>query len=161
MLPWLIPLIAMIIVGAGLGSYFGFFHHRDNGTASSTTASSTVGGQTTSTTAGGTAVGTIELKAPERAKLVTTGTFGEVPANQIVVMMADGKSRKDAESLAKALGGTVVGELEFINAYQIETAGTTEADLTAALNQATATSGVESAFPNQELSLSAEIWGVR
>ncbi len=162
LLPILIPLIALIVVGGGLGAYFGFLRGgNDNGVASSSTASSTVSGQTTSTTAGGTNVGTVEIKAPERAKLVATTTFGEVPANQIIVMMADGKSRKDAESLAKALGGTVVGELEFVNAYQIETSGTTEADLTAALSKAAATDGVESAFPNQELSLGAEIWGVR
>jgi hypothetical protein len=31
MLPWLIPLIALIIVGGGVGAYFGFFYNKDDG----------------------------------------------------------------------------------------------------------------------------------
>ena len=163
LLTWLIPLIVIIIVGAGLGSYFGFFYHhdRDSGTASNTTATSTVGGLTTSTTAGLAGVGTIELTAPDEAKLVTTTKWGEVPVNEIGVILADGKTRQDADQVAQQLGGTVVGELEFLNLYQIQTAAATEADLQAALDKAIALAGVELAFPNQESVSDEEIWGVR
>jgi hypothetical protein len=118
LLTWLIPLIAIIIVGAALGSYFGFFYHhdRDNGTAVSTTASSTAGGQTTSTTKAQTAgVGTVELTVPDEANLVTTTKWGEVPVNEIGVVLADGKTRADADQIAQQLGGTVVGQLDFLN----------------------------------------------
>ena len=164
LLTWLIPLIAIIIVGAGLGSYFGFFYHhdRDNETAVSTTATSTVDGRTTSTTKAQTAgAGAVELTVPDEAKLVTTTKWGEVPVNEIGVILADGKTRKDADQVAQQLGGTVVGEIEFLNLYQIQTAGATEADLQAALDKAPALPGVELAFPNQENSSDEEIWGIR
>ena len=76
-------------------------------------------------------------------------------------MLADGLKRADADTVAKALGGTVVGELEAINTYQIQTAGSTEADLKAALEKAKALKGVELAFPDQQGYPDEEIWGIR
>lgn len=97
-------------------------------------------------------MGRAEVKAPVRAKLIETTAWGQVPANQIGVMLADGKTRADAEAIARTLGGRVVGELEFINTYQIETDGSIEADLRAALDQAAALEGVERVFPNMQVS---------
>ena len=88
----------------------------------------------------------------------------DLPVNQIIVVLADGKVSADADALAKALGGRVVGQLDFLNAYQVETAGTTEADLTGALATARATDGVTLAAPNQAMSPDTEpgeIWGIR
>jgi hypothetical protein len=162
LLPVLIPVIALIVVGGGLGSYFAFWHGdgSDKG-GTVTTGTIPVGSQTTSTAKGSAIdLGTADGKAPDVAKLVETTTWGEVPANQIVVITADGTSRGDADSLATTLGGTVVGEVAYINAYQIETAGSTEADLTAALDKAATMPGVELAFPNIETVNDTEIWGV-
>ena len=168
-LPWLIPLIALIIVGAGFGSYFGFVRDRGDDSAASTssTAVSTggagttaAGSETTSTTVIPD-IGTIELTRPDLANLVTTTKWGEVPINEIGVILVDGKTRADADQIAQTLGGTIVGELEYLNLYQIRTAGVTEADLQAALDAATGTPGVELAFPNQEIFTDEEIWGVR
>ncbi len=109
----------------------------------------------------GPSLGTAEAKLPDRASLIETAEWGEVPANQICVMMADGSQRSDAEKVAKAVGGTVVGEVEFVALYQIEFPGTTEADLASAMQKAEAEAGVESAFPNQQVYSDAEIWGTR
>jgi hypothetical protein len=157
LLAWLIPLIALIIVGGGLGAYFGFFYDRDG------KGDSTAGGKTDTTAAHNVVVdmGTADCTVPDPAKLVETDGLGEVPANRISVVLADGQSRNDAKALAKTLGGKVVGEIEFIGAYQIETAGSTVADLTAALATASATPGVELAFPDLQASFFVEIWGVR
>jgi len=167
LLPVLVPLIALILVGGGLGAYFGF--SRDGGgtdgggTVGSTDgggSSSTVSSQTT-TTAQSADIGTIEITLPDSAKLVESAAWGAVPADRISVMMVEGKTRADAETVAKALGGSVVGELQYLNIYQIQTAGSTEADLAAALDKAATLPGVELAYPNQQLHVDEEIWGVR
>jgi hypothetical protein len=163
LLPVLIPVIAVIVVGGGLGAYFGFWYDKGTGDgkpSASTVTSSPTAGSGTTIKGGATGMGTAEVKLPDSAKLVETATWGELPVNQIVAILADGRSHKDAEALAKTLGGTIVGELEFLNAYQIETAGSTEADLQAALDKAVATPGVELAAPNMQIMDAAEIWGV-
>ena len=168
LLPVLIPAIALIVVGAGFGAYFGFIRDGGDETATggngSTVSSgySTVSSEVTSTTmVGAIDLGKAEVTLPDPAKLVQTEAYGEVPANQIGVVLADGQSKDIAKDLAKTLGGSVVGEIEFMDAYQIETAGTTEADLTASLDQAKATPGVEIAFANVQTADDTEIWGVR
>jgi hypothetical protein len=157
LLAWLIPMIAMIIVGGGLGAYFGLIRDRDGDNGGSTA------GNHTNSTAATVVVdmGKAECTVPDPAKLVEADGLGEVPANRISVVLADGQSSSVAKDLAKALGGSVVGEIEFMNAYQIETDGSTEADLTAALATASATPGVELAFPDLQASFFVEIWGVR
>ena len=160
LLPWLIPLIALILVGGGLGAYFGFLRDGAN-TSDVVTESTTVSDTTSTTESDAEGMGVAESKAPDRARLVESSTWGEVPANQICVVLVEGKSHDDAEGLAQALGGSVVGEIEFINAYLIETAGSAETDLTAALEQAGASPDVESAFANQQTYSDTEIWGVQ
>lgn len=107
-------------------------------------------------------VATVTL--PDQAVVVDTKAFGSVPVNQVVVVLADGKGSADADALAKALGGRVVGQMDFLNAYQVETSGTSEADLAAALTTARATAGVTIAAPNQAVDPDeepGEIWGTR
>ncbi len=110
---------------------------------------------------GGPSLGAAEAKVPDRASLIETAEWGEVPANQLCVLMVDGSRRSDAEKVASAIDGTVVGEVEFVALYQIEFPGTTEADLTSAIQRAETESGVEHAFPNQQIYGDAEIWGKR
>jgi len=104
------------------------------------------------------------LSVPDRARVVETTTFGAVPVNQVVVVLADDRGAADADALATALGGRVVGRLDFLDAYQIESAGTTEADLLASLATARGTAGVILAAPNQTIEPAGEpgeIWGTR
>lgn len=105
--------------------------------------------------------GASETKLPDQESLIQTQQWGEVPANQICVVLAEGAKRGDAEKLAKQLGGSVVGELEFASMYQIEFPGQDEAELVAALDAAKADENVDLAFPNEQAELDAEIWGVR
>ena len=154
----------MILVGGGLGAYFGLRGDdgKDgNGSSTVTTERRDDSEQTATTLASGAGMGKAEVKLPDPAKLIQTTALGEVPANQICVVLADGQKHGVAEDLAEALGGSVVGELEFMNAFQIETSGATEADLKAALGQALATAGVEIAFPNLQGADDTEIWGIR
>ena len=53
-------------------------------------------------------------KNPDPKKLIKTQTWGEVPANQLAVLLKDGKNRKDAEALAKDLGASIAGEIPTI-----------------------------------------------
>ncbi|MBN1628296.1 MAG: S8 family serine peptidase, partial [Thermoleophilia bacterium] len=174
-LAWLMPLIAIIIVAAGLGTYFGAFYDRggdatgavgEGGMNPIQTVPGVIAGATGTTvdpgsTSGPMGMGTAECKAPERSKLIQTTAWGEVPADEVIVTLIEGRTRNDADSLAQTLSGTVVGEIECINTYQIETAGSTEADLQAAVDRAAASAGVESAFPNQEAQGDTEFWGGR
>ena len=111
--------------------------------------------------AGGPSLGRASTKLPDSSALVSTTEWGQVPANQIAITLAEGGGRADADKVAEALGGSVVGEVEFIDAYQIEFPGTSEADLAAALAKAQTDPKVALAFPNQQDRLDSEIWGVR
>ncbi len=109
----------------------------------------------------GPGMGTAETRLPDSSALVETAEWGEVPVNQLGVVLTEDGRAKDAERLADELGGSIVGELSFLDLYQIEFPGTSEADLTAALEVAQGADGIELAFPNEPLDLDTEIWGVR
>ncbi|MCL5735996.1 MAG: DUF4339 domain-containing protein, partial [Actinobacteria bacterium] len=164
LLPFLIPLITLIVVGGGLGAYLGFFY--DNRTTKGTGeggggTSTTVVSQTTTTESEFADLGVAECKAIDPATLVETADWGATPVNRVCVVLKEGKSRTEAEAVAKALGGSVVGQIEFVNLFEIETAATTEAELQAAIDQAGALPEVQSAMANVELTPDTEIWGVR
>jgi len=146
---WVLPLVAVVatIVVLG-GAAAGFFLWRggDEGGTGRTT---------------GADLGAASYTTPTPADLVETETWGRVPVNQMGVVLLDGKDRGDADKLATDLGGTVVGEMEFVNLYQLQVPAASEADLAALIDRAAATEGVESAFPNQETFSDEEIWGVR
>jgi hypothetical protein len=95
-------------------------------------------------------IGSDQIKLPDRSSLIETSDWGEVPANQVMVMLKVGKGRKDADRLASSLEGQVVGFFSYINLYQIETSGTTEAELKDSVAKAKQDPDVELAFPNQE-----------
>lgn len=109
----------------------------------------------------GPSLGAADTKLPDRAKLVETAEWGEVPANQVCVLMSEDARRKDAEKVAEAIGGTIVGEVEYVGLYQIEYPGSAEADLAKALATAQSQPNVDGAFPNQQVYQDAEIWGKR
>ena len=106
-------------------------------------------------------VGPDQIAIPSSASLIQTSEWGMVPANQVVVMLKEGKGRTDADRLASDLGGQVVGFFNYINLYQIETSGTTEAELIDSVAKAKQDPDVELAFPNQQAVLDATIHGIQ
>jgi len=145
LLPILIPVVAVIVVGAALGAYFGVWYGKGDGG----TVVTAPDGSSTSTSEGDASdMGNAEIVDADPAMVVESGTYGPAPANQVLVLMAEGKTRSDAEAVAEQIGGTVVGEMEYIGLYQIQTSGSTAQDLETAIATAGAISGVDSAFPN-------------
>ncbi len=142
---WLTALIGAVVVILLAGGGFGVWTLlRDGGGAEA-----------------GPLMGAADTTLPDRAALIETAAWGEVPANQLAVMMAEGARRPDAERAAETIGGTVIGEIAFIGLYQVEFPGATEADLVAAIETIEAHEKVDYAYPNAQVHLDAEIWGVR
>lgn len=146
LLPVLIPVIALIVVGGGLGAYFGFWYGNDAG-ITGTTIDGTVPTDTGAADVGSD-MGNTEIVDADPATVVESDAYGPAPANQVLVLMAEGRSRGDAEVVADQIGGQVVGEMQYIGLYQIQTSGTTAQELESAIAAAGAAPGVDSAFPN-------------
>ena len=106
-------------------------------------------------------LGTASFKAPDPKKLVQSKEWGPIPPNQLGIVLKDNLKRADADAVAKNLSATIVGEFAYINFFQMETSGVTEADLKAAIDRAKAVTGVEFAFPIQQARLDADIRGQR
>lgn len=87
-------------------------------------------------------------KTPDASVVVDTDQWGAVPLNQLVVVFNDNVGKGEAKKTIRQLGGVIVGEMDTINLYQIETAVNTEPELAELLETTLATSGVETAFPN-------------
>jgi len=87
-------------------------------------------------------------KDPDPASIIHTEKWGYVPANQIIIVFHDDVNKAAAKKVIGQIGGSVVGELEFINMYQLETADKTEAELNATLDAVSGMDGVELVFPN-------------
>ena len=134
----------LVLAAAGGGAFWALSRGRGDGAGTS-----------------GPNLGKAEVKLPDAGKLVATAEWGEVPSNQIGIVLADGAKRRDAEKVAKTVGGQVVGEIEYVNLYQIEFPGASEADLSKAIATVNSADKVELAFPNQKTDERAEIKGVR
>jgi hypothetical protein len=91
------------------------------------------------------------FKPPEPESLIYTSQWGEVPANQILVVTRKGCSHCIVQELANHLGAIVVGYIDFISLYQIETLGKNEEDLRDALSVANSDPNILMAFPHQEI----------
>lgn len=100
-------------------------------------------------------LGKAEARIPESKSVIMSKSFGEVPANQVLVVLKEGSSKKDAEKVITDLDGTLVGEIELIGMYQIELKTSTEDGLISALKKAESNGSVEMALPNSALHLSA------
>lgn len=99
---------------------------------------------------------TAEVFYPEEGSLIESADWGVIPANVIDVLLVEGSGADEAEVVAEAIGGEVVGSIDLIAFFQIKIGGTTEADLTAALELADAQPGVEAAFPELQLGAAEE-----
>lgn len=93
--------------------------------------------------------GTFEPPDPE--SLIHTSEWGDVPADEILVVIKSGCDHCDAWDLANKLEGKVVGYIDFINLYQIKTTGRDETDLRTDLFQAESNPNVISTFPHQKV----------
>jgi hypothetical protein len=98
-------------------------------------------------------LGSGTFKPPEPESLISTSQWGEVPANQILVVTRKGCSHCIVQELAGRLGAKVVGYIDFISLYQLETTGKNEEDLRDALSVANSDPEILLAFPHQEIFL--------
>ena len=99
------------------------------------------------------------VKDPDPEMMIESEVLGIVPANQVGIILAAGLTRQDAQKIATELGASVVGEIEFINFYQLETKDSTEDELLDSLEKASKIEGVELAFPNGAIFPQATIEG--
>jgi S-layer protein (TIGR01567 family) len=130
-------------------------------TATTTTSKSTVGPVMRGTESTSVMIGSDQITIPDRSSLIQTSDWGEVPANQVMVMLKEGNGQTEADRLASSLGGKVVGFFNYINLYQIETSGTTETELKDSVAKAEQDPDVELAFPNQQSYPDATVQGTQ
>ncbi len=95
------------------------------------------------------------VKDPDTNKVMQTN-FGVIPVNQFVIIMDEDYDKSDADEIAQKYGGSVVGEVEYVNLYQIETAFSTEEELRKALNEVSGKEGVIQAVINGDVYLRTE-----
>jgi len=98
-------------------------------------------------------VGTIEIVYPTDDQLVEIHGWGPAPVNHLWIYLKEGHDRSSAMSVATALGGTVIGEIAALDAYQIQTADTTAQELLLTIERAAALDQVELAMPHFKASL--------
>lgn len=91
------------------------------------------------------------FEPPDPSSLIHTSEWGDVPADEILVVIKIGCDHCDAWDLANKLNGKVVGYIDFIHLYQIKTQGKDEADLRSNMHLAESNSIVISAFPHQKV----------
>lgn len=90
-------------------------------------------------------------KTPDASLVMETEEWGTVPLNQLIIVFKDDVRKGEAKKTIEQLGGVIVGEIETINLYQIETESRSEAELLRLVDTALSMSGVETAFPNVEI----------
>ncbi len=93
-------------------------------------------------------VGTYAIKEPSLKHIVEIDDWGHIPANQIAILLRDNFGEEEAQRIAKKFDGNVVGHIQMINMYQIETKGTSEDDLRYVLSAAEKMESIEVVAPN-------------
>jgi len=74
--------------------------------------------------------------AEPTAEVIMETKLGIAPVNQVEILMKEGKGIKEAQEVAKELGAEIVGEVSFIQLYQLKTQGKTPEDLEKLVEQA-------------------------
>ena len=90
-------------------------------------------------------------KTPDASVVVETDEWGTVPLNQLIIVFEDSVGKNEAKKTIEQLGGVIVGELDIINLYQIETEIGSKSELQGLIDTALSMSGVETAFPNVQI----------
>lgn len=88
------------------------------------------------------------MKTPDAGSIQKSTRFGDIPINQFGVVLKDQLKKSDAEKIAAQVGGTITGELPFMNFYQIEISNKSAADFDRVFSQLQSTAGVEMVSPN-------------
>lgn len=96
-------------------------------------------------------LGNITFKPPDPNRIINTTEWGEVPANQVLVAAKENCTYCMVCEIADGMDGEVVGYIDFINLYQIETQGKNEAELRDNISQALELPCIELAFPHQKV----------
>ncbi len=96
-------------------------------------------------------LGYVSYKEPDTNKIIPTKKWGFIPINQICIMLKNNFGKSEAEKIATSVNGKIVGEIEFLNLFQIENDNSTEEELTEQLEKLSNTVEVEYAFPNAEV----------
>ncbi len=104
-------------------------------------------------------LGVVEVVSPDLAALVVVDD-GLVAGDQLLVVLAEGLGRGEAEGVAAAVGGAVVGQVELVNLWQLQVPPTDAAGLAAAAETAAGMAGVVVAGPNATVLADEEVWGV-
>jgi len=114
----LVLLIMLALLAAVLSACTGASDEPATSTSTTAAAVSTTGSVSTDTTAttesAAIDLGKAEAADGDPALVVETAEYGQGPADQVLILMAEGKGRPEAETVATQLGGTIVGEVEYI-----------------------------------------------
>lgn len=93
-------------------------------------------------------LGEAYYKEPETKFVVKTNTWGYIPTNQVIIVLNEKVEKNEAEEIISSIDGEIVGEIEYLNLYQIEIDDATENELISLIDNLLLTEGVEGAFPN-------------
>ena len=88
---------------------------------------------------------TSTMKMPESANIKSTQKFGDIPINQFGIVLKEGMTASDAKKIASQVEGTITGELDLINFYQIETKTNSENEFYKVFDKLKQATGVEMA----------------
>ena len=102
-------------------------------------------------------LGRATFHAPDPEDLLTLGDDYYAPANHVWVLLEAGEDRSTAEGLAAAWNATIVGEIELLAAYQLETTDTVLSELRTRLEAAEDHEDVRLALPNLLVSIDSRI----
>ncbi len=98
--------------------------------------------------------------APDPAAWLIDDEGAITPGDQLLVYLTEGSGRDTADTVAGALGGEVIGQIDIVDLWQIQIPATDQDGLDEAIGAAQAVKGVELAFPNDTATTYEEIWGV-
>ncbi|GAB4254312.1 MAG: hypothetical protein Kow00129_15350 [Thermoleophilia bacterium] len=150
-LPLIAGIAGLLVIAALAVAAFAFLGSGEDGASADDTAAD----------GAGELLGMSSYSAPSTADIVESPEWGRLPVNQLGLVLKEGFSRDDADRLAQDLGASIVGEMEFLNLFQLQVPASSEQELFALIERASADEAVELAFPNQEALPDEEIWGVR
>ena len=76
-------------------------------------------------------LGSITYEEPAQSVMINYDNDPKlvVPANMMLVLVKDGTSEADVESMVKDLDGKVVGKFDYVGFYQVQTKSTNQAEL--------------------------------
>ncbi len=102
-------------------------------------------------------LGRATFHAPDPKDLLPLGNDCYAPPNHIWILLETGQDRSKAEELAAAWNATIVGEIELLAAYQLETGDRVLAELYSRLEVAEDHEDIRLALPNLMVGIDSRI----